>query len=181
MGEQGSRKRYWSRGDRDLKKGNSPWEGIRKLRRIGSGLRPWLGGEWPKAVRGCVMSENGRNYFFWNEKAFQDAAKEVVCPQCCYMNEPECLNPDPRGCALFRYLPDLVRIAQRMNDPNMSDYIEAVSKEMKFDCEKPSSLGEVCNLLDSPHCGLDRLLPFVLEAVLKTDRLLEARQQSVLS
>ena len=68
-----------------------------------------------------------------------------------------------------------------MNDPNMEDFVEAVSKEVKFDCEKPSASRDVCNLLDGPHCGLDRLLPFVLEAVLKTDRSLEARQQGALS
>lgn len=121
------------------------------------------------------MTENEKNYFFWNEKAFEQSVKEVVCPHCPYTGSAgECKNPDPRGCALFRHLPDLVRVAQRTGSANARRYAEAVEREVPFHCERDPWVS-TCRLLDSPDCGLDRLLPYVLEAVLKEDQLLEAR------
>ena len=123
------------------------------------------------------MSENESDYFFWNRRAFEDSIKEMVCPQCPYVgpSPQECKNPDPHGCALFRYLPDLVRVAQRMERPNLKDYAAAVKTQITFHCEGKSAPDSECDLLDSPRCGLDRLLPYVLEATLKTDKSLEAR------
>ena len=73
------------------------------------------------------MSENQRNYFFWNEQAFENSVKKIVCPQCSYFGRNEkCKNPDPQGCALFRYLPELVRVARHMESPNLQNYAEAV-------------------------------------------------------
>ena len=124
------------------------------------------------------MSENQRNYYFWNKQAFENSVKEIVCPQCPYVDPgKECKNPDPQGCALFRHLPELVRVAQRMEDPNLRNYTEAVQKQITFSCEQTNPPGNTCNLLDSPRCGLDRLLPYVLEAVMKTDRTLETGEQ----
>lgn len=123
------------------------------------------------------MTESGKNYFFWNEKAFEEKVREVVCPHCPHagFTLDDCRNPDPRGCAVFRYLPDLVRIAQHMGEPSFEDYVEEVGNRMKFDCKSPASAPHTCDLLDSPQCGLNRLLPFVLEAVMQTDKALEAR------
>ena len=121
------------------------------------------------------MSENQKNYFFWNKQAFENAVKEIVCVHCDYHGF-ECENPDPRGCAIFRYLPELVRVAQRMGNPNLEEYRKAVEKEVPFHCEHLGSL-QACKLLDSPACGIDKLLPYVLEAVLNTNQTLEARHK----
>ncbi|GEM_PF-1115430 len=127
------------------------------------------------------MSENEKTYFYWNKRAFEDSVRELVCPKCPYVGSHprECKNPDPQGCALFRYLPELVRVAQRMDNPNLPDYTELVKKQVSFRCEKPPLSRDTCNLLDSPRCGLDRLLPYVLEAVQKTDQALETRKEEV--
>ena len=120
------------------------------------------------------MTENEKNYFFWNERSFEDAVRETVCPQCPYFGS-DCKNPDTHGCALFRYLPELVRIAQKMEYPDAREYAREVEKEIPFHCEWTPSPGHTCHLLDSPRCGLDKLLPFILEAVVKADRSLEAK------
>ena len=120
------------------------------------------------------MSENAKNYFFWNRQAFEESIKKFVCSQCPYVDPIRgCKNPDSHGCALFRHLPDLVRIAQRMKSPDLEQYREAVEKEAIFHCEHENSPD--CALLDSPACGLDWLLPFLLKAVLSADKTLEAR------
>lgn len=119
------------------------------------------------------MTENEKNYFFWNEEAFRQAVKEHVCLHCPYAGF-DCKNPDPRGCAVLRYLPDLVRIAQHMDAPDPDRYREEVGRQVFFHCER-ENFPYPCKLLDSLHCGLDALLPHLLEAVTKTDKTLEAR------
>ena len=121
------------------------------------------------------MSENEKNYYFWNKKEFEGSVREVVCPRCPYLGLNGCKNPDPHGCALFRHLPDLVRVAQRLDNQNIREYAEAVEREIPLDCERAPSPGNECRLLDSPRCGLDRLLPHVLKAVVKADKSLESR------
>ncbi len=121
------------------------------------------------------MAENEKNYFFWNREAFEKKVKELVCPKCHYAGFGDCKNPDPKGCALFSYLPHMVRIAQRMKNPGLADFTAAVDREVPFRCECSFSPGSSCHLLDSPRCGLKELLPRVLEAVLSTSRKLEAR------
>lgn len=118
------------------------------------------------------MTETKENYFFWHEKEFEAKIRELVCPRCPYFGADQCKNPDVRGCALFRYLPDLVRVAQRMKDPNVGDYAKAVEQNISFQCQAGQSGG--CELMDSFRCGLERLLPYVLESVMKTNEILES-------
>ena len=123
------------------------------------------------------MSENEKNYFFWNKHAFEDSIRKLVCPQCSYVgaSPEECKNLDPKGCAVFRYLPELVRVAQRMEKPNYPDYVKAVKSEITFHCEAKATPDNPCDLLDTPQCGLDKLLPYIFEAAMKTDKVLETR------
>ena len=52
------------------------------------------------------MSQNRKNYFFWNKETFEEAVRDEVCSRCEYGSVGGmCLNPDPRGCAVMRHLP----------------------------------------------------------------------------
>lgn len=122
------------------------------------------------------MSEDMKNYYFWNEETFEKAIKDEVCPHCLYFRVGrECQDPDPAGCALYRYLPELVRIAQRTDCRDEKEFAQAVNQQMVFHCEHDESSGQPCHLMDTPRCGLDRLLPYVFHAVTETDKALEAR------
>ena len=119
------------------------------------------------------MSENKRNYFFWHESSFTDAVKKRVCPLCDHYNENgPCRTPDPQGCALFRHLPQLVIIAQHLTKPDLKRYVAQVGEHVKMDCAHP---GGGCPFRDTLECGMKEYLPYVLEAVWKTDKSLEER------
>lgn len=126
------------------------------------------------------MSENQKNYFFWNRNAFEHAVQRQVCPRCPYYSSSGyetygCLNPDPSGCALFRHLPELVRIAQEIDRPTPAEYIKAVKSRVPFRCSHSFFSRSACPNQDTLKCGLEKMMPWVLEAVQQEDQLLENR------
>ena len=128
-------------------------------------------------MRGVVpVSENRKTYFFWNRHFFEEAMGQRLCTRCEYFHkEGICGSPDPKGCAVFRYLPQLVMIAQHMKDPTVDSYIEAVRQNVPMEC-KNTDPNSVCRLRDTLECGLDQYIPLILEAVLEEDAILEHRE-----
>ena len=121
------------------------------------------------------MSQNRKNYYFWNKDAFQEAVKDNVCSRCAYGSTYGlCTNPDPRGCAIMRYLPELVMTAQDLKDPNSGDYLRAVHEHIPMECANPRP-SEHCQYMDTLKCGLRNKLPLILDTVLSVDRELELR------
>ena len=119
------------------------------------------------------MAENSRNYFFWNKSTFEDAVAERVCLRCEYSGGAGvCHTKDPGGCALFRHLPQLVIIAQHLEEPTIEKYIQRVGEQIPMEC---GSLEGNCTYNDTLRCGMKKYLPLVLKAVLETDLVLESR------
>ncbi len=124
------------------------------------------------------MSENRNNYFFWNKVEFEEAVKRHVCGKCMDMGaDGVCHTKDPNGCALLRYLPQLVILAQRLNDPKIESYNKAVRENICMSCRSQKK-NDVCELRDTLNCGLDRYLPLVLEAIEEVDEALEERARN---
>jgi hypothetical protein len=132
--------------------------------------------ECRKTPRGKApaMSENRRDYFFWNRSAFEKGVRRRVCSLCEYCVDGVCHTPDPRGCALFRYLPEMVMVAQHLSRPSVSEYVPQLDDTIKMECLNPDP-GARCRLNDTLKCGLEKLLPSLLRAVRETDRMLEKR------
>ena len=121
------------------------------------------------------MSENQSNYFFWYKADFEEAVKRHVCSKCVDMTaDGVCYSKDPKGCALFRYLPQLVMIAQHLNNPKLEDYIQTVREKIGMTCHNPDTAAR-CQWRDTLDCGLDCYLPLVLEAIEETNAMLEER------
>jgi hypothetical protein len=122
------------------------------------------------------MSENRKNYFFWNRQGFEDAVRRRVCAMCDDRNpEGSCRNPDAHGCALFRYLPELVAVAQHMDKPDVELYVRLVRENVQMQCHNPDPAAK-CSFRDTLDCGLEHFLPLVFEAIMEEDALLEARR-----
>jgi len=95
---------------------------------------------------------------------YEDAVRCRVCAQCIdFGAQGICHTPDPEGCAIFRYLPELVGIADQMHELKVEPYVRAVRERICIHC-KNQSAGR-CNLRGALDCGLDRYLPLVLEAI----------------
>ena len=96
---------------------------------------------------------------------YEEALMRRVCSKCIDFGEDGiCHSPDPEGCAVFRFLPELVAIAERLNESKIEPYIAAVRKDICMKCRSGSPEGK-CPLRDTLDCGLDRYLPLVLEAI----------------
>lgn len=96
---------------------------------------------------------------------YEDAIMQHVCAYCIDRGaDGVCHTQDPQGCAIFRYLPELVAIAGRIRDNNIKPYIDAVRRDICMQCRSEKKEG-ACVLRDTLECGLDRYLPLVLEAI----------------
>ena len=121
------------------------------------------------------MTENRKNYFFWNKEQFLEGMRAQVCKECPLRSSSICQNPDPRGCAIFRRLPELVMIAQHLGPSGTSEqYIRIIEEHALFSCLSGSKT-ENCPYLDTLDCGLEPMMIRVLEAVRETDAVLESR------
>lgn len=101
---------------------------------------------------------------FPERELYEEALKRHVCSHCIDFGKDHiCHAPDPKGCAVFRYLPELVSIAQQVNDLKIEPYLAAVRDHICMNCTNQTSAK--CSLRDSLDCGLDRYLPLVLEAI----------------
>lgn len=103
--------------------------------------------------------------FLRDRSLYEEAMMRHVCSQCIDFGEDGiCHSQDPEGCAVFRYLPELVAIAQRLNEPKMEPYIHAVRETICVKCRAQSPTGE-CPLRGKLDCGLDRYLALVFDAI----------------
>jgi len=105
------------------------------------------------------------------EDLYKEAIMRRVCSHCMDFGEDGiCHSQDPEGCAIFRFLPELVSIANRIHEPKIGPYIDAVRSEICQKCPGQGTEGSKCPIRDSLECSLDRYLPLVLEAVEEVDR-----------
>ncbi len=101
---------------------------------------------------------------FQERGLYEDAMRRHVCARCIDFGEDRvCHSVDPAGCALFRYLPQLVSIAQQIQASKVEPYVQAVRARICMDCRNQSA-GK-CGLRDTVDCGLDRYLPLALDAI----------------
>lgn len=131
-------------------------------------------GKTAQRRRQPAMSENRRDYFFWNRSSFERGVRRHVCPVCEHFADGACRTPDPRGCALFRYLPEMVMIAQHLDKPGPAEFASRLGETVKMECLNTDPHAS-CRLNDTLKCGLQKYLPLVLRAIRETDRLLERR------
>ena len=95
---------------------------------------------------------------------YEEAIKRHVCAHCIDLDKDGvCHTQDPEGCAIFRYLPELVSIAGQIHENSIKPYIDRVRKNICTQCRIKGET--VCPLRDTLECGLDRYLPLVLQAV----------------
>ena len=107
----------------------------------------------------------GKTGWLKKRHLYEEAVRRHVCSKCIDFGEDGvCQSPDPEGCAIFRYLPELVAIAERVKALKIEPYQEAVRKEICMRCRN-SAGQERCSLRDTLDCGLDRYLPLVIEAI----------------
>ncbi len=97
--------------------------------------------------------------------AYEQAVKQYVCSRCIDFGEDgACHSSDPEGCAVFRFLPELIDIAAKIQDQRISHYLHCVRQEVCAYCRNQHP-GEKCSVRDSLDCALDRYLPMILDAL----------------
>jgi len=103
--------------------------------------------------------------FLKGKSLYEEAIKRHVCSKCIDFGEDGiCHTQDPKGCAIFRFLPELVAISEHLHEPTMESYVQAVREEICTKC-RAQTLEGVCELRDKLDCGLDRYLDLVFEAI----------------
>lgn len=101
---------------------------------------------------------------FPERELYEEAIRRHVCAHCIDLgSHGVCHSPDPEGCAVFRYLSELVGIAKRLHELKVEPYLEAVRNRICMNC-KNQNAGK-CRLRDTIDCGLDRYLPLVIDAI----------------
>jgi hypothetical protein len=99
-----------------------------------------------------------------NGNEYEAAIRRYVCSRCIdFGADGLCHSKDPQGCAIYRFLPELIRIAEGPDDPSMESYLRAVREDICSHCRE--ALTWPCPLRTSADCALDRYLPLVIEAV----------------
>lgn len=110
------------------------------------------------------MRNNGHR-FLPDRYLYEEALMRHVCSKCIDFGEDSvCHSQDPEGCAAFRFLPELVAIAERLHEYKIEPYVEAVRRDICMQCRGKTPDGK-CPLRDTLDCGLDRYLPLILEAI----------------
>ncbi len=96
---------------------------------------------------------------------YEGAVRRRVCSKCIDFGEDGiCHTQDIKGCAIFRFLPELVAIAEHLHEPTMELYIQAVRENICVKCRNQTP-GDTCELRGKLDCGLDRYLELVFEAI----------------
>ena len=105
------------------------------------------------------------NTFLQDRHLYEEAILRHVCLHCIdFGADGICHTKDPEGCAVFRYLPEFVAIAERLHEYKIQPYLDAVRKNICTKCRAKTPDGP-CPYRDSLDCGLDRYLPLILEAI----------------
>ena len=103
--------------------------------------------------------------FLKDRHLYEEALMRRVCSKCIdFGADGICHSPDPEGCAVFRFLPELVHIAEGLQEYKIQPYVDAVRADICMKC-RGGNPGGTCPLRDTLDCGLDRYLPLVLEAI----------------
>ena len=106
-----------------------------------------------------------QEYFLKGKSLYEEAIRHHVCSKCIDFGEDGiCHTQDPKGCAIFRFLPELVAIAEHLHEPTMELYIQAVRENICVKCRNQTP-GDTCELRGKLDCGLDRYLELVFEAI----------------
>ena len=110
------------------------------------------------------------NKFIEHQARYEEAVRKRVCSKCIdFGQDGVCHGRDFQGCAIFRYLPQLVAIAHETHERSIGPYLRAVREKVCMQCRNPDPDGH-CELRDTVNCGLDRYLPLVLEAIEEVDQ-----------
>lgn len=97
--------------------------------------------------------------------------QERVCAHCIdHAPDGRCRSHDPKGCAILRFLPELVRLTRDIRSPRVDDYLPALRKMVCSHCDNSDDSGACCSVREALECGLFRYLPLVLETVEEWDR-----------
>lgn len=108
--------------------------------------------------------EGTQSRFLPHRFLYEDKIMRYVCAHCIDFGEDGmCHNQDPHGCAIFRYLPELVNIAERIRNHSIQPYLDAVRHDICMQCRDKGN--RACPLREALECGLDRYFPLVLEAI----------------
>lgn len=61
--------------------------------------------------------ETSQNYFFWYRPLYEKALERRICLTCPKWRGEHgiCDTPDPDGCPIFRYLPDVLKAVHEVN------------------------------------------------------------------
>lgn len=103
--------------------------------------------------------------FLQDRYLYEEAVMRRVCSHCIDFGEDGvCHSADPKGCAIFRFLPELVAIADEIHDSKIQPYLDRVRADICMKC-RSGSPGDTCPMRDTLDCGLDRYLPLVLDAI----------------
>lgn len=99
---------------------------------------------------------------------YEEAIRQHVCFHCIDCGEDgQCHSADPYGCAIYRFLPELILIAEDIKSPQLKPYQRAVRKCICTKCKADGD--KKCALRTDLDCALDRYLPLVLEAIEEVD------------
>lgn len=121
------------------------------------------------------MKRNSRKIFLENKALYEAAIRRHVCEKCIdFGQDASCHSKDPEGCAVFRYLPELLRVALELRERNIEPYVKAVRRQICSQCKNAKG-SDHCELRDNIDCGLNRYLPLVLNAVEEVNQKLNLR------
>ncbi len=96
---------------------------------------------------------------------YEETIRDYICSRCMDFGEDGlCHSKDPEGCAIYRFLPQMIDIATRIQDLKIMPYAEAVREEICSYCRNRHPDGK-CSVRESLSCALDRYLPLVVEAL----------------
>ena len=96
---------------------------------------------------------------------YEKIIKRRVCSKCIDFGEDGvCHTQDPNSCAIFRFLPELVAISERLHEFTMESYINAVRADICSKC-RDKMPDAACELRGKIDCGLDRYLELIFEAL----------------
>lgn len=115
---------------------------------------------------------------FRNRADYEAAVRRRVCSRCIdFGADSICHSLDPKGCAIFRFLPELVAIAESLNELKIEPYIAKVRERICMKC-RGKNPAAACELRDTVNCGLDRYLALVIEAIEEVEAFRRKRKKA---
>lgn len=104
-------------------------------------------------------------FYHRHRDKFEEAIRQRVCTVCEDFGEDNhCHTRDEHGCAVKRFMGELVLIALQIYSKDIGPYQQAVREKICSICPNPDPEGH-CLVRERMDCALDRYLPLVLDAV----------------